>query len=74
MNALAPGQVSEPLVSRFGVHLVRLQERREVALSGRERFEQTRIELRERKQDEAYTRWLQDLRGRAYIEYREPPQ
>jgi peptidyl-prolyl cis-trans isomerase SurA len=35
MNQLAPGQVSEPLVSRFGVHLIQLQERRENALDAR---------------------------------------
>jgi peptidyl-prolyl cis-trans isomerase SurA len=26
--------------------------------------------VREKKIDEAYTTWLQDVRGRAYVEYR----
>ena len=30
--------------------------------------------LREQKADEAYSSWARELRGRAYIEYREPPQ
>ena len=29
--------------------------------------------MREKKLDEAYTSWAQDVRGRAYVEYREPP-
>ena len=74
LNRLAPGQLSEPLVSRFGVHLIELTERRNVALSPREQRETVRAMLREKKLDEAYTLWAQDLRGRAYVEMREPPQ
>ena len=33
-----------------------------------------RSALREIKQEEAYTLWAQEVRGRAYVEYREPPQ
>ena len=73
MDALAPGEVSEPLVSRFGVHLIQVLERREVPLSDKDRRELARRELRERKTEEALRNWLQDLRGRAYIEYRESP-
>lgn len=74
MNRLAPGQISEPLVSRFGVHLIRVQERRQATLSEREQREWVRNLLREQKADEAYSSWARELRGRAYIEYREPPQ
>jgi peptidyl-prolyl cis-trans isomerase SurA len=73
MDALAPGEVSEPLVSRFGVHLVQVLERREVPLTDKEKRELARRELRDRKTEEALRTWLQDLRGRAYIEYRESP-
>lgn len=73
MDDLAPGEVSEPLLSRFGVHLIQVLERREVPLSDRERRELARRDLRERKTEEALRNWLQDLRGRAYIEYRESP-
>jgi peptidyl-prolyl cis-trans isomerase SurA len=71
MNALRPGDISPPLVSRFGVHLIRVDERREVALSEREKRESLRAELRERKADEHLTNWAQDVRTRAYVEYRE---
>ena len=74
MNALAPGQISEPLVSRFGVHLIQLMERRTATLSPQEQRERVRALLQEKKLDEAYLTWAQDLRGRAYVEMREPPQ
>lgn len=74
MNRLAPGQLSEPLVSRFGVHLIQVQERRQVPLSARELREWVRNVLREQKSEQAYETWARELRGRAYIEYREPPQ
>jgi peptidyl-prolyl cis-trans isomerase SurA len=74
MGRLAPGQISDPLVSRFGVHLIQLMERRNAALSLREQREAVRAVLREKKLDESYVNWAQDLRGRAYVEMREPPQ
>lgn len=74
MNALAPGGVSEPVVSRFGVHLIQVVERREVALDAKQLREQARNVLRERKFEQAYLDWTKELRARAYVEYREPPQ
>ncbi|GAC1599743.1 MAG: peptidylprolyl isomerase [Ramlibacter sp.] len=73
LNALAPGQTSEPLVSRFGVHLIQLLERREATLSQREQRDLARGAVREKKLDEAYASWAQEVRGRAYVEYRDPP-
>jgi peptidyl-prolyl cis-trans isomerase SurA len=73
MNALAPGQLAEPLISRFGVHLIQLLERRQATLSPREQRELARNLVREKKLDEAYAQWAQDVRGRAYVELREPP-
>ena len=74
MNSLAPGQISEPLTSRFGTHLIQVVERRDTELSKREQREIARNALREIKQEEAYALWAQEVRGRAYVEYREPPQ
>lgn len=73
MNRLAPGQISEPLISRFGVHLIQLNERRQATLSQREQMETVRALLREKKIDEAYAIWAQDLRDRTYVEIREAP-
>lgn len=74
MNGLRPGQIADPLVSRFGVHLIQLTDRREHTLSAREQRELARNLLREKKQQEAYEQWAQDVRGRAYVELREAPQ
>jgi peptidyl-prolyl cis-trans isomerase SurA len=74
MNKLAPGQVGDPLVSRFGVHLIQVLERREAPLSLREQQDMARGILREKKFEEAYVNWQREVRGRAYVEYRESPQ
>ena len=73
MNALAPAGISEPVVSRFGVHLIQVTERRQVNLDVRQQREQARNVLREQKFEEAYLDWIRELRARAYIEMREPP-
>ena len=74
MNGLKPGEISAPLVSRFGVHLIQLIERRETKLNPREQREIVRQVVRQKKIEEAYAVWAQELRGRAYVEYRDPPQ
>jgi len=74
MAKLAPGQVGDPLVSRFGVHLLQVLERREAPLSLREQQDLVRNILREKKFEEAYKNWEREVRGRAFIEYRETPQ
>lgn len=73
LNALAPGQISDPVVSRFGIHLIQLIERRQNTLGAKEQREVARNLVKEKKLDEAYVRWSQEVRGRAYVEYREPP-
>jgi peptidyl-prolyl cis-trans isomerase SurA len=74
MGKLGPGQMGDPLVSRFGVHLIQVLERREAPLSVRDQQNLARNVLRERKFDEAYKNWEREVRGRAYVEYRETPQ
>lgn len=74
MNALPINGVSDPVVSRFGVHLIQVTERRQVTLDAKQLREQARNELREQKFEVAYDEWLRDLRARAYVEMREPPQ
>lgn len=73
MNALPIGGVSDPVISRFGVHLIQVVDRRQISLDPKQQREQARNVLREQKFEEAYLEWLRDLRARAYIEMREPP-
>jgi peptidyl-prolyl cis-trans isomerase SurA len=74
LAALDVGGISEPVVTRFGVHLVQVVDRRQITLDAKQQREQARNILREQKFEEAYVEWLRDLRGRAYIEMRDPPQ
>jgi peptidyl-prolyl cis-trans isomerase SurA len=74
MSALPIGGISDPVVSRFGLHLIQVVERRKVALDAKQQREQARAALREQKFEEAYAEWVRDLRARAYVEMREPPQ
>ena len=73
INSLIPNQTSDPFVSRFGMHVIQLIERRTVPLGLKEQREAVRGQLRDKKLDAAYIAWAQDVRGRAYVEMREPP-
>ena len=74
LDALQPGEISDPVVSRFGVHLIQLIERRQEKLTPREQRDMVRNIVRERKAEQDYETWLKELRGKAFVEYREPPQ
>jgi peptidyl-prolyl cis-trans isomerase SurA len=74
MDALAINGLSAPVVSRFGVHLIQVLERRETSLEPKQVREQARNVLREQRFEQAYLDWTKELRSRAYVEYREPPQ
>jgi peptidyl-prolyl cis-trans isomerase SurA len=70
MAALKPGDVSEPVQSPFGFHLIQVLERR-VEESPVERNRQAaRLALRERKAEEAFQEWQRQLRDRTYVELR----
>lgn len=73
MNKLPINGLSDPVVSRFGVHLIQVMDRRDMTLDVKQQREQARNVLRERKFDEAFDEWLRELRARAYIEMREAP-
>ncbi|MCY4757316.1 peptidylprolyl isomerase [Pelomonas aquatica] len=71
MNALSLGGISGPVVSRFGIHLIQVLERRTVEVEPKQLREQARNALREQKYDEAYQDWVKDLRAKAFVEVRE---
>lgn len=70
MNALKPGELSQPIQSPFGFHLIEVFERRVQDVSADRQRAAARQILRERKMDEAYQDWLRQIRDRAYVELR----
>lgn len=74
MDRLPIGAVSDPVVSRFGVHLIEVVERRRVPVDRRQLREAARNAAREQKYEPAYEEWARDIRARAYVEMREPPR
>jgi peptidyl-prolyl cis-trans isomerase SurA len=70
MGALAPGELSQPVRTPFGFHLIEVRERRAADVSAERLRLQERQALRERKADETYQDWLRQLRDRTYVELR----
>ena len=70
MNELAPNQVSAPVRSPFGWHLIQVLERRKQDMGEESQRNMARAILRHRKAEEAYEDWLRQLRDEAYVEYK----
>ena len=70
MNALKPNEISPPVKSPFGWHLIQVLERRTKDMTQEGQRLNARQTLRERKTDEAHQEWVRQLRDRAYVEQR----
>ena len=70
MNALQPGEVSEPIQSPFGWHLIQVVERRVEDVSDERKRTAARNALKARKADEAFEDWLRQLRDRSFVDLR----
>ncbi len=70
MDGLKIGQVSEPVETPFGFHLIEVLERKSDDVSKQRKRNAARQALRERKTEEAAQEWLGQLHDRAYIEFR----
>ena len=64
------GEVSQPVRTPFGYHIMQVLERRASDVSPERRRIQARQALHDRKADEAYTEWLRQLRDSTYVELR----
>ncbi|HQN64167.1 MAG TPA: peptidylprolyl isomerase [Methylophilus sp.] len=70
MNELAPGEISAPVRSPFGWHIIQVIERRKQDMTKEATRLKARQEIRARKSEEAYEDWIRELRDRAYVELR----
>jgi peptidyl-prolyl cis-trans isomerase SurA len=71
MDELAIGEMSDVFQSRFGWHLILLEDRREQNMADEFKRSKAREQLRQRKIDEEMESWLRAMRDEAYVEYRE---
>ncbi|MBN8443281.1 MAG: peptidylprolyl isomerase [Thauera sp.] len=70
MNALKPGEVSQPVRSPFGWHLIQVMERRVQDVTEERKRGIARAALRERKAEQAYEDWVRQLRDSTYVDNR----
>lgn len=72
MDAMQIGEISQPVVSQFGVHLIQVQERRQQDVSEQNQRDMIREQIGRRKIAEKYEQFLKQLKSKAFIDYRTP--
>jgi peptidyl-prolyl cis-trans isomerase SurA len=70
MDALKPNEVSEPVQSPFGWHLIQVLERRDQDVTQERQKLLARQSIRERKAEESFQDWVRQIRDSAYVELR----
>lgn len=68
--ALDVGELSQPVRSRFGYHIIELEDRRQRDVTREAQREQIRQTLFQRKINDELEAWLQEIRADAYVDIR----
>jgi peptidyl-prolyl cis-trans isomerase SurA len=69
MHTLKPGELSQPVASPFGWHLIQVLARRDRDVSQERLHSAARQQIHARKADERFEQWVRQLRDEAYVEY-----
>ncbi len=70
MNKLAVNEISAPVRSPFGWHIIQVLERRKQDITAERERAEAQLAIRQRKGDEAFQAWVREVRDRAYVEIR----
>ncbi|MFP8965617.1 peptidylprolyl isomerase [Pokkaliibacter sp. CJK22405] len=70
MNSLSPGEISQPVQSQFGWHIIQVLERRKTDMSKNMLANEARNILRQQRYQEELQNWLREVKSEAYIDYK----